>query len=242
MFGKLLLLSSLAANAVLAAPQPREATLCEQYGECEWVQIGTYSVQRLVNASSSALERRQDGVQTNIDVGEDNIRDVQVSFDQSEADAPEPQSLQNLWNRASEACLTTSCNPAQAITEGSYSLSATGQFRDQGERDNFITLLREAYQQTIAREAMTEVITIPGPGGLPGGNRLQVTKTATSTNFFNVNRFGGDASGQFLSVLITRTDTGGCGNIVNAILGGLSLAPTIGTFFGAIGAACTLSG
>lgn len=242
MYAQLLILANFAANAVLAVPQPRVASLCEQYGECEWVEVGTYRVQRLVNASSSALERRQDGAQTNIDVGEDNIRDVEISFDQSEPDAPEPQQLQNLWNRAAEACLTTSCNAGQSITEGSYTLSATGQFRDQGERDNFITLLREAYQQTVARESKTEVITIPGPGGLPGGNRLQVTKTATSTNFFNVNRFGGDASGQFLSILLTRSDSGGCGNIVNAILGGLSLAPTIGTFFGAIGAACTLSG
>lgn len=89
---------------------------------------------------------------------------------------------------------------------------------------------------------MPEVITIPGPGGLPDGNRMQVTKTATSTNFFNVNRFGGDASNQYLSILLTRSDTGGCGDIVNGILGGLSLVPEIGTFFGAIGAACTASG
>lgn len=242
MYAQLLLLASLAANAVIAAPQPRATTLCEQYGECEWVQIGSYRVQHLVNATSSGLERRQDAVQTNIDVGEDNIRDVEISYDQSEPDAPEPQQLQNLWNRAAEACLTTSCNPAQAISEGSFTLSATGQFRDQGERDNFIELLRQAYQQTIAKESATEVITIPGPGGLPGGNRLQVTKTATSTNFFNVNRFGGDASGQYLAVTLTRSDSGGCGNVVNGILGGLSLTPTIGAFFGALGAACTFSG
>lgn len=242
MYGRLLILGIHAINAVVAAPQPQAATLCEQYGECEWVRFGTYTVQRLVNASSLPLERRQESPTTNIDVGEDNIRDVQVTFDQSQDDAPEPQQLQKLWDRASEACLTTSCNAAQAITEGSFTLSADGQFQSQEERDNFITLLHEAYQQTISREAETEVIAIPGPGGLPGGNKLQVTKTATSTNFFNVNRFGGENSGQSLSILITRTDTGGCGDIVNGILAGLSLAPSIGTFFGIIGAACTASG
>lgn len=96
-------------------------------------------------------------------------------------------------------------------------------------RDNFVSLLQEAFFRTQTDEESAELITTPGPNpGIPGGQQLQKNKDTKAVDFLNANIFGGANSGQFMTVRISRVASSpGCGNAVNAINAAGGLVPAL---------------
>lgn len=103
----LCLLAGFATSSVLAFPTASPAVVptparCEDYGECVEIDYFGYRVTRLVNATGSGLNRRDDNIKTIVEVGQNQIRYATHAFDENyPGDAP----FTELWDRILEGCL-----------------------------------------------------------------------------------------------------------------------------------------
>ncbi|OBT69257.1 hypothetical protein VE03_01964 [Pseudogymnoascus sp. 23342-1-I1] len=246
--GGLFLLASVVSSMAIREVAPPvtldEPLPCEYYGECIEVDIWGYRVQRLVNSSAAAIQGRADG-RTKVDVGKDRIMQSTVAFQDDEPPAPV---FKELWDRILEACYEDSCDAQHTITVGSYNLNVDGQFPSTTERNNFIDLIRQTFDQSKTSILEHSVIQQPGPGGGPGGGAggggsgsiLQNTLTTSGVHFINANIFGGPNSGQHMTVHVTRSADGtSCPGVLSTIAAGGALVPGLSVFFGLIQVACT---
>lgn len=106
--GGLFLLATVASSMAIEEVAPPvaldEFQPCEYYGECIEVEIFGYRVQRLVNTSSAAIQRR--APKTTVDIGKDRIRQVTIGLYEDNPPAPV---FKELWDKILEACYGESC-------------------------------------------------------------------------------------------------------------------------------------
>lgn len=170
---------------------------CESYGECEWISIGGYRVPRLVapyNHNTSSLpppllsiRQTTPDPSTNVDIGSATISDTTATHQDS---APaDPTAFTNLWNRVAEACLQSTCDPSQTLTEGDFQLVVEGQFPGPNERGQFIELLKEAFFRSLKKEEFEQRYVTPSfVVGLPGTPVFGRYKRWDGVGFLNANK------------------------------------------------------
>lgn len=256
------LLASIAISAI-ALPTSSQPLRCEDFGECEEVEVFGYRTSRLVNSTVSdiAFDRRQDGKNTNLEAGKDKVEQTTTKYQGTEAP---PAVFGELWDRITEACYgsffpnyprpislanipittATTCDQQSPVTGSGYQLTATGQFASSDARDNFISLLREAFFRTVTEDTRIETNQCPiGPGGTTAPCSQTAYRTTRGVDFLNANIFGGPNSGQFMTVRLTRVSNGaGCPSYLNAINSAGALVPGLQYFFGGIATACAAIG
>lgn len=137
--------------------------------------------------------------------------------------------------------IDSTCYDRRSVQVGAFRLTADGQFDGRDSREIFIQLIEDAMFKSQKTEVSVDVPDTPPtqPGVPSGGTPGRRIKDTQIRDFFNVNRVGGDNSGQFLRMRIINTSFGGtCPAALNALNAAGALVPQLSFFFGAISSIC----
>lgn len=230
---KTAILSLMAATLSVAAPLDTAAPSCpgfylvEKWGatfsQPVWnsSMIGTFK-----GCKSGDLSKRQD-YDTKVETNDGTIKTSYV------ADTDKPEDL--IWARALELCGETLCDGTKEISVSSgrsssaegteLYLNLDGRFPDGGLRDNFISLVKDAFYKSITEES----------------DPSNIIYTHTGVSLANGITTYGEASGYYLTMRMRNGNPGSgasCPDAVNLINSFGALVPQLGVVFGLAGAIC----